>query len=560
MRSFVIVFTCTLCYSLPLSDTPKALDWRNIDGVNYVTQARNQYNPQTCEAGWAFAAAATIGSRYKIQTKASSPEVVMGVQTLLSCSTDGNGCSAGTHLNAYNYIKNNGMTDESCNNYKAKGREDSSIICDDLEICSDCAHGAGCWRPSHKYYTISGYKTITGATAIVEALQTGPITCGMCVTDDFKLNYDGSIYFNSQKCSSINHYVSVVGYGINPVNKVKYWIAQNSYGDNWGVHGFFMIIKDVSNPQANLNIETNCLAPTGDIILNHYTQPRVSISKPSAFSSLKEAFNPLKGCLHGKEKFPNGYIIKSPLPHTYLNATSLPANFDWRDVNGVNYISYVRNQHIPQYCGSCWAHGTTSSLADRINIKRKGAFPRATLSPQVIINCHGGGSCLGGNPGGVYQFGMVHGIPDDSCNNYSALNPSATSCSDNQVCQVCWNGECSAVKNPKLYKVSEYGPVTGAFNMKAEIYNRGPIGCGIQATAHFLNYTSGVYEEWLPWVSINHEIAVVGWGTVEEDGTEYWIGRNSWGTHWGEDGFFKIKMYENNLGIETNCDWGVPEL
>ncbi len=94
--------------------------------------------------------------------------------------------------------------------------------------------------------------------------------------------------------------------------------------------------------------------------------------------------------------------------------------------------------------------------------------------------------------------------------------------------------------------------------MKAEIAQHGPIECGIEATSNFdNNYFGGIYSEYLEKPELNHAISVVGYG-VDTDGTEYWIGRNSWGTYWGEYGFFRMKMYSDNLGIETDCTAAIP--
>ena len=246
-----------------------------------------------------------------------------------------------------------------------------------------------------------------------------------------------------------------------------------------------------------------------------------------------------------------------------LKADAPPPVWDWRNANGENYISWSRNQNNLVYCGSCWAHGPTSSLSDRLNILKNNAWPRITLSPQVIINCHAGGSCGGGNPGGVYQYAYEHGIPDDTCQQYTATDPEEANCSALQQCESCFNksyvNDCNPISNHTVYKISHWGPVSGVENMKNEIYLYGPIGCGIEVTSRFENYTTGVYEEWLPFYRINHEVAIVGWGITQE-GVEYWIGRNSWGSFWGEGGMFRIKMYKNNLGIETDCDWGDPVL
>jgi len=258
-------------------------------------------------------------------------------------------------------------------------------------------------------------------------------------------------------------------------------------------------------------------------------------------------------------KGPRAQRITEPMPHTYLKKKDLPTTWDWRNIDGKNYLSSTRNQHIPQYCGSCWAHGTTSALSDRIKVARKRVFPDIQLSPQVLINCVTANQtqgCNGGDPTAAYSYIYSNGITDDTCMNYLAKNEECTAIN---ICRNCSpDGGCSAVSNPKIWHITEHGQVAGEENIMAEIAARGPIACTIAVTAELEEYTSGVFVDKTGDVSLDHSIEVVGWGVEQGTGVKYWVIRNSWGTYWGESGWFKLIRGINNLGVEAHCDWAVP--
>jgi cathepsin X len=265
----------------------------------------------------------------------------------------------------------------------------------------------------------------------------------------------------------------------------------------------------------------------------------------------------------------------SPLPSTYVDVNALPPSWDWGNMNGEDYVTKSLNQHIPQYCGSCWAHGALSSLADRIKIARKKSasdFGDINLAIQYILNCASdtAGSCHGGSASGTFQFIKDQGyVPYDTCLQYAACSSESQeglcphgdwTCTAMNTCRTCSTftdngGTCSGLDTFPNATVAEWGNIQGEANMMAEIYARGPIACGVDAVP-LLNYTGGIVNA--PGnKEIDHIISVTGWGTAA-DGTKFWIVRNSWGQYWGEMGYFRVLRGVDMLGIEDMCSWATP--
>ena len=105
-----------------------------------------------------------------------------------------------------------------------------------------------------------------------------------------------------------------------------------------------------------------------------------------------------------------------------LSFGDLPTEFWWGWVNFTNYLTYQRNQHIPVYCGACWAFSATSALSDRIKIKRDAQWPDIILSPQVLISCElPDQGCHGGDARTAYEWIHNNNITDETCSPYQAL-------------------------------------------------------------------------------------------------------------------------------------------
>jgi len=205
-----------------------------------------------------------------------------------------------------------------------------------------------------------------------------------------------------------------------------------------------------------------------------------------------------------------------------------------------------------------------SALSDRIALARGSRFPEIDLAPQVLVNCVTGGEskgCSGGDPTAAYEWVFQNGVTDETCQNYLAKDHACDAegiCKDCKSASVFHSDKCMAREPLTKYRILEHGTVQGEENMMAEIASRGPIGCGLCVTDEFENYSGGIINDTSGCVEQDHEISIAGYG-VAEDGTKYWIGRNSWGTYWGEDGWFRIVRGTDNLGVEDACDWAVPD-
>ncbi|KAL7637923.1 UNVERIFIED_CONTAM: hypothetical protein RMT77_011536 [Armadillidium vulgare] len=223
-------------------------------------------------------------------------------------------------------------------------------------------------------------------------------------------------------------------------------------------------------------------------------------------------------------------------------ASLLPENFDWRDVEGVNYVSPVRDQ---ANCGSCYSFASMASLEARLRIATQNQR-QDVFSPQDVLDCSVlSQGCAGGfNYLIAGRYAQDQGVIAEECNLYRGRDGECTR-----------NASC-----PRTY-VSEYhyvGDYYGGCNeelMLDALVAGGPYPVSFMVYDDFDYYDGGIYQytalqaDFNPFEITNHAVLLVGYGV--EDGTKYWSIKNSWGAEWGEEGFFRIIRGVDNCGIES---------
>ncbi|GAB4829277.1 hypothetical protein Ancab_018945 [Ancistrocladus abbreviatus] len=222
----------------------------------------------------------------------------------------------------------------------------------------------------------------------------------------------------------------------------------------------------------------------------------------------------------------------------YENAEGLPATVDWRARGAVTPIKDQGK------CGSCWAFSAVASVEGINQIKSN---QLVSLSEQELVDCDRDDSgCNGGLMEHAFSFiKKIGGLNTER--NYPYLAK---------------DGTCDHTKeNSPVVVIDGYEmvPKNDENALMKAVANQ-PVSVAIDAGGSDMQfYSEGVFTGDCG-TDLNHGVAAVGYGT-EEDGTKYWIVKNSWGTRWGEQGYIRmlrgIDAEEGLCGIAMEASYPI---
>ena len=218
-------------------------------------------------------------------------------------------------------------------------------------------------------------------------------------------------------------------------------------------------------------------------------------------------------------------------PGVAAEPVGYPASIDWRNVGGWSYISAIRDQGG---CGSCVAFGTCATVEARARVATGQPALGIDLSEAHLYYCIAasqGRNCANGWwPDDALEGVRTTGVVGEGCFPYTA---------GDQACNLCpgWQQQ--------LTTISGWHRITSVADMKTWLASNGPLTTCFTVYNDFYSYRGGIYRHVTGDFAGGHCVSVVGYN----DARGYWICQNSWGTGWGESGFFRIAY--GDCGIDA---------
>ncbi|OHT03689.1 Cathepsin L1 [Tritrichomonas foetus] len=251
-------------------------------------------------------------------------------------------------------------------------------------------------------------------------------------------------------------------------------------------------------------------------------------------SSYKVSMNHLSAMTHSEYRSLLGLRFSDVTPKMITHAQKSTAeSLDWREKGAVNPVLDQGN------CGSCWAFSVLHCCEgiEFLNYNKLYKFSEQSLVDCVQLS-HG---CNGGLPAFAYNYIIDEcegKIMEDKDYPYEAVD-----------------GECRFVQSKAIGHFSKWLQIVKGDedDLAAKCEKYGPVSVGMDAD-HFTFeiYSGGIYEEKICSKEfLDHAVGLVGFG--KEGETPYWILRNSWGTEWGENGYFRLIRGQNMCGVATSA-------
>ncbi|XP_061059810.1 cathepsin F isoform X2 [Eubalaena glacialis] len=213
-----------------------------------------------------------------------------------------------------------------------------------------------------------------------------------------------------------------------------------------------------------------------------------------------------------------------------------PPEWDWRSKGAV---TKVKDQGM---CGSCWAFSVTGNVEGQWFLKR-GAL--LSLSEQELLDCDKvDKACLGGLPSSAYSaIRTLGGLETEDDYSYRGHL---------QTCSF------SAVK-AKVYINDSVELSQNEQKLAAWLAKKGPISVAINAFGMQF-YRHGISHPLRPLCSpwlIDHAVLLVGYGN--RSATPFWAIKNSWGTDWGEEGYYYLHRGSGACGVNIMASSAVVD-